>query len=142
MITITAPMPPEPGDLFLAGGIGDGPDWRATVSDLLADHDGTILNPRLANPTPAEVIANVAWEAEAIRRSQIILVWFPAGYPAAVSMFELGVCVGRGEDIVVGADPASPRRDEVVAQLAVAAPSLAVHDTLNATVAAYLASTR
>lgn len=143
MITITAPMPPEPGDVFLAGGIGDGLDWREQVRHLLREADGILLDPRLTgDPTTDEVLRNVRWEHRSILMSQTILFWFPADSTAAVSMFELGVCVGRGQAIVVGADIASPRRAEVIAQLAVADPSVAVYGTIEDTVAAYLATTR
>lgn len=83
----------------------------------------------------------VAWEHrylhEEPHRADVVLVWFaPSPEPTVVQpivWYELGRLVQRGARLAVGADRGYLRRRDVLIQMRLAAPGLAVHDSLAAT---------
>lgn len=121
--------------VFLAGGITGCPDWQAIAAARLAPH-ADVLNPRRRTyvATDDEYERQVAWEYRHLRRADLILFWFAAEAIQAIALYELGA-FGPGEKpIVVGADPAYPRRTDVILQLSHARPGLVVHSTLESTI--------
>jgi hypothetical protein len=130
--------------IFLAGGIFGTVPWQPAVVELLAGEDVTILNPRRAEMVLDDDVTHaqqVAWEHrylhEEPHRADVVLVWFaPSPAPTVLQpivWYELGRLVQRGARLAVGADRGYLRRRDVLIQLRLAAPGLAVHDSLGAT---------
>lgn len=135
--------PGSPPALFLAGGITGCPDWQAQAVAQLAAADVVVCNPRRTNfpiDDPDAGPEQVRWEHRHLQLADLVLFWFPPCDPAVttqpIAMYELGAAATAARRIVVGADPRYPRRADVVLQLELARPELAVHDTLTATLAA------
>lgn len=129
--------------VFLAGGITGCPDWQAVAATHLLTH-ADVLNPRrriyIASGDEGdegdEYARQVEWEFEHLRRADLIMFWFAARQIQPVALFELGAFAASEKPIVVGAYPAYPRRTDVVLQLSHARPELAVHSSLESTLAA------
>ncbi|KAJ8128550.1 hypothetical protein O1611_g5086 [Lasiodiplodia mahajangana] len=97
--------------MFLAGTTnptGDG-DWRASLSESLADQPLTIYNPLRPDwdSTWREDISfgpyreQVGWELEMQEAADIIVVYFHPATQAPISLLELGLCARTGKAIVV-----------------------------------------
>lgn len=137
---------PEAIDLFLAGGIRNTTDWQSEAVDALADLDGFVANPRRPEgilTTGPEATKQIEWEFEALSRSKTVLFWFPDTSICPIALYELGVQVGRGGDIIVGAAPAYERRFDLIQQLALARTSnpgldSAIRKSLASTVRSYI----
>lgn len=145
----------DPLAVFLAGGISDCPDWQAIASNVVLDAGLIVLNPRRANyqlgdtSTAAE---QVGWEYRHLNELPrlLTLFWFPTTDPAVtvqpIALFELGRATASpqrpGHHLIVGADPAYPRRADLELQLRHARPALTVYDSLEATIAAAVAVPR
>ncbi|MER6011565.1 nucleoside 2-deoxyribosyltransferase domain-containing protein [Streptomyces bluensis] len=106
--------------------------------------NGTVLNPRRAHfpvGDPDATPSQVTWEYRHLRKADAILFWFPASPSTQpIALFELGAALERTAPVAVGCDPGYSRRLDVRLQLAHAAPSAVLHNTLQATVNAALAS--
>lgn len=127
-------------DIFLAGGISNCPDWQAEALRLLEHTDLVVANPRrpegLAH-TGEEAKKQIEWEFANIKTAGIVLFWFPGTeFMQPITLFELGKQLGRGCQIVVGADPAFSRAFDVAVQTRLERPQLTVHSTLESTVEA------
>lgn len=134
---VTAPALVETCDIFLAGGISGCPDWQTRAYELM-DHTGlTIVNPR--RPEGLETIGReakrqIAWERLALDKARVTLFWFPAGEsPCPIALFELGMALGRGKPVAIGAENGYPRLFDVVTQVKLHDRDLVVHPTLLAT---------
>jgi hypothetical protein len=129
--------------VFLAGGITGCPDWQSMAAKRLLPH-ADILNPRrreyVFSPEAedAEFARQVEWEYTHLRRADVVMFWFAAGAVQPIALFELGAFAGSAKPIVVGADPAYPRRTDVRLQLGHARPGLTVHSSLESTIDAVL----
>ncbi|GIF69972.1 hypothetical protein Ais01nite_80070 [Asanoa ishikariensis] len=98
--------------VFLGGAIdlGAAPDWQADVIRALAGHDDLVLlNPRRPDFDPAELDQQIRWELHALEAADLILMWFPAGSSAPISLLETGLHLRSGK-LVVGADQTYSRR--------------------------------
>lgn len=124
--------------VFLAGGIGNCPDWQAEATDLLNHTEITVLNPRRPSfPTPwtrEQSRIQITWEFQALQASDIILFWFPESPSMQpIALFELGSWARqRSKPIVVGRDPKYMRADDIDIQLELLRPELAVYTMLEA----------
>ncbi|MFC8661919.1 nucleoside 2-deoxyribosyltransferase domain-containing protein [Streptomyces sp. NPDC057199] len=130
-----------------AGGISDCPDWQKTATAALDDLDITVLNPRRSNfplHDPNAEAAQVRWEYRHLRRTHLVMFWFPESPTShqPIALYELGALVGEGGALVVGADPGYVRRTNVVTQLALARPEIEVHTALADTIEASRAAIR
>ncbi len=107
--------------IFLAGGISNCPDWQ---SELIKKLEGinkvTLYNPRRANfpmddPNASE--AQITWEYNKLKESNIIIYWFSRGSLNPIVLYELGKWAfdGRGR-AVIGIDPEYERRQDVEIQ--------------------------
>ncbi|MEV4537725.1 nucleoside 2-deoxyribosyltransferase domain-containing protein [Asanoa sp. NPDC049518] len=109
--------PPDPIDVpgkrvFLGGAIdlGAAPDWQADVVRALAGHDGLVLlNPRRPEFDLADLDHQIRWELHALEAADLILMWFPAGSSAPISLLETGLHLRSGR-LVLGADETYGRR--------------------------------
>lgn len=124
-----------PADIFLAGGITGCPDWQARAIDLIAASapDLTVANPRRSQAIPdqgIEAMAQIAWEHRNLATASLIAFWFAAGQVQPIALFELGKALGRGQALVVGADPGYPRLLDVTVQTALERSDHPIHDTL------------
>lgn len=134
-----APVAPVAPTVFLAGEITGAWTWQLSAAlQLLATSPVHVLNPRRAY-FPAHDLAatreQIAWEYATLRRSDVILFWFPVGAVQPIALYEIGAHAVRNEAaIAVGTDPAYARRVDVVEQLRHVRPGLEVHDSLPATV--------
>lgn len=93
-----------------------------------------VSNTALRDTTTAET----TWEYRHLRRADLIMFWFPDSPNShqPIALYELGMAVAEGADMVVGADAGYVRRTNVVAQLSHARPGLHVHSTLADTIEA------
>ncbi|GGM24882.1 nucleoside 2-deoxyribosyltransferase domain-containing protein [Dactylosporangium sucinum] len=131
-VVITAPQDWRiPGyRVFLAGAIDSGSavDWQAEVVAALAGRPGLVLlNPRRADYATAQLDEQIAWELDALEAADRILMWFPAGSVAPVSMLETGLYLRSGK-LLLGADPGFARRRNL--ELTAARFGVVVHDAL------------
>lgn len=117
----------DPPSVFLAGGIPNVALWHDHVVDLLkaSGRSMVVLNPRRQNFPVGDPEAGrdqVAWEFGHLHKADVTLFWFAESDPAVTvqptTLLELGVALGEGRRIVVGADRAYPRRDILEYQLA------------------------
>ena len=140
MEIIDAPnIHPPRTDLFLAGGISNCPDWQEEVIALLDGVPGIGLNPRRRGEF-TESIANeqIEWEFRALRTADTVLFWFPKETLCPITLFELGVFTCRKDTrLVVGTHPDYARRFDVIKQLELARPEVAVVDSIADLVAGY-----
>lgn len=129
--------------LYLAGGITGCPDWQAEAVALLADAPIVLFNPRRRNFRVADrdaAATQVRWEYQHLRRASLVLFWFTEGAsPQPIALYELGALAAGDKPLVVGAHPDYIRRIDVVLQLALARPGLAVHSDLATTLAVAVA---
>ncbi len=124
-----------PPGLFLAGGISDCENWQRRVAAELADGDLVVLNPRRRNfsiDDPSAAEAQIGWEFRHLRRATARLFWFPPQTLCPIALYELGAWSARQGTLFVGTDPAYARRADVVLQLRLARPEVAVTDSLAA----------
>lgn len=138
--------PPRQPTVFLAGGITGTPNWQAEAVHLLSGAPLVVFNPRqaafdIANPSGAH--DQIAWEVAHLRMADVTLFWFPACDPVVtvqpIALFELGMALGRGRRIAVGAAPDYPRQLDVQEQCRHARPGLTVRDSLRDVVTDVLA---
>jgi hypothetical protein len=95
--------------VFLAGGITGSPRWQdEVVAYFERAIDGiTVCNPR--RPRDFEDQADeyerqVTWELDHLLTADLALFWFPAA-ECRITRIELGLIIGGGRPVVVGADP-------------------------------------
>lgn len=142
MRTVVAPNEVLEGDLFLAGGISNCPDWQTAAVDMLGDVPGVVLNPRrytVFDDNEAE--EQIEWEYKALHKVPKILFWFPAETLCPITLYELGVFSQRSHvDVFVGTHPQYQRRLDVVKQLQLARPEIQVRNSLEAVVQDYIDS--
>lgn len=140
MLAIEAPQHyPEKVDLFLAGGISNCPDWQREALQMLADEEGTALNPRRSVPFE-EHMSNeqIRWEYEALRAAGTVMFWFPKDTLCPIALFELGVFSQKPEiRLIVGTDPEYARRLDIIVQMELARPEVAVHSSLQGLILDY-----
>ncbi|WP_051811668.1 nucleoside 2-deoxyribosyltransferase domain-containing protein [Kitasatospora sp. MBT63] len=139
------PDPDGPPTVFLAGGITGCPDWQADAAEELLAADLAVFNPRRADfpvGDPAEGPRQIAWEHRYLHRADLTLFWFCAEQVQPIALLELGAALGERRAIVVGTDPAYPRRLDVVEQVRLAAPAVPVHASLKETLAAAITAAR
>lgn len=123
----------ENRSIFLAGGITGCPDWQADVRRMLGGSNWTLLNPRRAAPaawSEETSAAQIEWEFRHLRMADAVLFWFPAESVCPIALFELGAWTMTDKPIFVGADPAYPRRRDIVLQTALARPEIVIHSNL------------
>lgn len=129
--------------VFLAGGIGNCPDWQQLAVQMFAHLDEvTVLNPRRASfPKPwtyDSSVEQITWEYHALAMADIVLFWFPGGESVTpIALYELGSHARDfGKRLAVGVDPGYPRTDDVHIQLGLLrGPYFPIHYTLDQTCA-------
>jgi hypothetical protein len=127
MLYVEAPEPTDFDDdavtVFLAGGIGNCPDWQADMVSLFEDTSLVLLNPRRKEfevPWTRQASEEqINWEFEALKRADIVLFWFAEGGSVQpIALYELGSHArDRGKRIVVGTHPDYARRDDIEIQV-------------------------
>ena len=91
------------------GGSCKGRDWRVDILRRFESMNVTFINPRrdnFADPEidPGEHARQVLWERQAIDRSDIVLFWLGEGLPNQASRVEIGYAIGKGKEVIIGAD--------------------------------------
>jgi hypothetical protein len=123
---------PDTADLFLAGGISGCPDWQEHAERRLVPVSGLLINPRRYGHLAPEFEAEqVTWEHEALRASRAILFWFPKETLCPITLFELGAWSMTNKPLFVAVHPEYQRRENVLSQLRLARPDVAVVDSLD-----------
>lgn len=118
-------------DAFLGGGITNCPDWQKELITLLADVDGTLLNPRRRGDYDDSIaIEQITWEYYALRSVPTVFFWFPEETLCPITLFELGVFTQREVNLVVGTHPNYARKIDVITQLRLARPEVNVVHTI------------
>lgn len=135
------PTNPTP-DIFLGGGITNCPDWQSEAVDLLKHTDAVILNPRRSGEFTEDIAGEqIEWEYHALRAVDTVFFWFPKETLCPITLLELGVFTQRPQtQIVVGTHPEYARRFDVLKQLELARPEVAVQDSVAGLVNEYLKS--
>lgn len=125
-----------PPSVFLAGGITGCPDWQAEVTELLADTDFAVINPRRAN-FPIDDLsaarAQIEWEWRHLHKANRILFWFPNSPTSVcpIALYELGAWSMADKRIAIGCEPGYSRTEDVVIQTELARGDLIrVHHNL------------
>lgn len=143
MQVIEAPNPypttPSP-DIFLGGGITNCPDWQSEAVALLKHTDAVILNPRRSGAFTEDIAGEqIEWEYSALRVVDTVFFWFPKETLCPITLLELGVFTQRPQTrLIVGTHPEYARRFDVIKQLELARPEVAVQDSIAGLVGEYL----
>jgi hypothetical protein len=100
--------------VFLAGGITDSPRWQDVAVEYFEKNANsvTICNPRRPRDFEDDAVEyerQVTWELDHLQAADLVLFWFPAA-ECRITRIELGLTLGRGQSMVLGADPAFVNR--------------------------------
>jgi hypothetical protein len=100
--------------IFLAGSIdgGKAPRWQDRVVAALADHSGTLLNPRRddwnddwkEDVSDRKFRGQVEWEIKGLESADLVLMYFEAESRSPITLLELGL-VARSRKVVVCCPP-------------------------------------
>jgi hypothetical protein len=122
--------------LFIAGGIRNCPQWQNLLIDKLQNEEEIkeeigdsdikiiIFNPR-CNDIPEEE-AQVKWEYNKLKQSDIISFWFSEGSVNPITLFEYGSHLYS--EIIVGCHNEYERKSNVIIQTGLARPDLKVNE--------------
>jgi hypothetical protein len=139
----TAKAPYPTFKVFLAGGITGVSDWQSEVvakMELLVGCAGELcpnillMNPRRANfpmNDPNAAPEQIKWEHAHLRQADAISFWFAPETVQPIALFEYGYWLGQNNPLIVGCDPAYPRRQDVIIQTGCEWPNLVIHDSLD-----------
>jgi len=118
--------PHNPVKLFLAGGITNVDDWQSYIIDRLLDdseskiHDYLtnliVLNPRRRLFSSDDVVKQIEWEYDKLKKSDIICFWFAEGTSNPIVLFEYGNFGFNNVPVVVGVDKKYERKFDVEIQ--------------------------
>lgn len=125
--------------VFMGGGITGCPDWQATVTELVKYEGGMLdepelvwLNPRRDNFDPSMSEEQIKWEHEHLDRSEAVIFWFPEETLCPITLFELGVQLGRARsEVFVGCHPNYSRRFDVIIQCQLENTNIEVVDSVD-----------
>ena len=134
-IVVAAPQQPDHSSkpsVFLAGGISHRPNWQAQAIQLLADFEGVIFNPRLAEwpDDNEEIQRQTVWERNYLGLADLRAFWFPPETDCPITLLELGFSLGAKLPIVVGCDPAYSRKLDVEIQTRLSRPEIQIADSV------------
>jgi len=128
--------------LFLAGGITNCKNWQDEVIKELEFEDVSIFNPRQINFNINDKSASfkqISWEFERLEQMEIFSMYFcESSSDQPICMYELGRNIIRMQNrfpfdwqkrIVIGIEENYKRKQDVVIQLSLCAPTIFV-DTL------------
>jgi hypothetical protein len=124
--------------LFLAGGISNCPKWQDEICERLSkekifdeyDIDIVIFNPRCKSIPEEE--AQIKWEYDKLKKSNIHCFWFSEGSLNPITLFEYGSHFkSKNKDLVVGCHMNYPRRNNVIIQTKLELPQFRIVDTLD-----------
>lgn len=98
--------------VFLAGSIemGKAENWQDRLINELSDYEVVLFNPRRddwdsswkQDPTPGtQFHAQVAWELEHIRKSDLVVFYFDPNTQSPITLLELGYVIGSGKQAIV-----------------------------------------
>lgn len=95
--------------IVFLGGNCRGRDWRVDVTRRLGKADVVLINPRredFPHPSnmPDEHASQVAWEREAIDKSDVCIFWLGEGLANQAARVEIGYALGKGKTVIIGAD--------------------------------------
>lgn len=129
MKVITAPNEYENVDgqikIFLAGGISGCPDWQKEFIEKTQDLEDNIV---LFNPRRESFDVNdknvskeqITWEYNHLRKSDIVVFWFPKETLCPIALYELGALSLQNIPLVVGCEYGYQRDFDVLEQLKLA----------------------
>lgn len=139
---ITAPSVEKPKHIsvFLAGGITNCNEWQKEVIEELKDYDISIFNPRQDHFDVSDKSASekqIAWEYERLEQMDIFSIYFCDSVSnQPISLYELGRNIVRIQNrfpndwqkrIVVSVEYGYKRKQDVLIQLSLCAPSLYIN---------------
>lgn len=123
--------------LFLAGGIRSCPHWQDEICEKLLkekrfdeyDMDIVIFNPRCKEEPEEE--AQIKWEYDKLKKSNIHSFWFSEGSLNPITLFEYGAHFKtKTKTTIVGCHMNYPRRSNVIIQTKLHNPYFRIVDTL------------
>jgi hypothetical protein len=124
--------------LFLGGGISNCPKWQDEICEKLSKEkrfdeynmDIFIFNPRCKSMPEEE--AQIKWEHENLKKSNIVSFWFSEGSLNPITLFEYGKYFkSKTKDLVVGCHMNYQRRSNVIIQTKLEFPHFCIVDTLD-----------
>ena len=116
--------------IFLAGAIdmGRADEWQHKIISMLQHNDDLVLlNPRREEFTPDTLDPQIRWELNALTRVDAIIMWFPKGAAAPISLLETGLYMTSGK-LIIGAEAGFYRRRNL--ELTCEYYGVALHETL------------
>jgi len=139
---ITAPSTEKPKyvSVFLAGGITNCKEWQKEVIEELEYYNISVFNPRQEHFDVSDTSASlkqIAWEYERLEKMDIFSMYFcNDNSDQPICMYELGRNIIRMQNrfpndwqkrIVVSVEDGYKRKQDVLIQLSLCAPSLFVN---------------
>lgn len=139
---IIAPSTEKPKHIsvFLAGGITNCKEWQKEVMEELKDYDISVFNPRQEHFDVSDKSASqkqIVWEYERLEKMDIFSMYFcNDNSDQPICMYELGRNIVRMQNrftndwqkrIVVSVEDGYKRKQDVLIQLSLCAPSLYVN---------------
>ena len=122
--------------IFLAGGITGCWNWQDTAKNKLMESKefNFVINPRRENfdiTDKTQTPIQIKWEYDMLQASTHIMFWFTADTVQPITLFELGKSICSDKTIYVGCDPEYPRQLDVVEQLRLSRPDIAIWGSLD-----------
>ena len=108
------------------------PQLQAQAIQLLADFEGVIFNPRLAEwpDDNEEIQRQTVWERNYLGLADLRAFWFPPETDCPITLLEHGFSLGAKLPIVVGCDPAYSRKLDVEIQTRLSRPEIQIADSV------------
>ena len=101
----------------------------ATAGMLVVDVDGKRNRWMMDDPDAAQ--EQITWEYYALNGSDCVSFWFCRETICPIVLFELGACMERKQDFIVGMDPDYQRRQDVEIQVGLRHPGKIINLTLD-----------
>ena len=132
--------------IFLAGGISNCPDWQTEavtafkdrIEHLLSrgiDYNLTIINPRRKDFDTSKIEESrkqIEWEYKMLGLADTILFWFPKETLCPITLFELGIAMGKGKSMAIGCHPEYARKFDLEIQCDLQNPGTHIFDNIDA----------
>lgn len=136
---------PLPKSVFLAGGITGCPDWQKEILNYFWEADLIVYNPRRevwpddfeirkgnGSGVTTDTEKQIMWEHKLLRRSDMILFWFPEETLCPITLFELGNHLNNTshKPILIGCHPNYKRILDVEIQTKLINPNIKIVNSI------------
>ncbi len=125
---------PNPGRVYLAGGIKECPDWQNDLEKLLSGIEGlSTCNPRVAGfiPRSSDDYTNMVKENRRnLESCGAVIFWFPKNMLTPVALCELGAEIARERPLFIGIEEGYKRSVDVQVQTGLERPDIQIVNSL------------